>query len=296
MIVMQSRAYFKRIWKLWGRRFLRAISKSTRFPILELPLDLLYAITDFLPETSKLCLALTCKQLLGAIDGSKSLRQSVLFQLLQSVPDAFERRPGAFCSERAQFLCLLGRDAAPAWVFCEGCLKLHPSNKFHGFDSDCQMGVFEGFIRICPCWRFTSRDTHNLIQTLQHTTGDVRQVLHECTYQYSDAEVRLKITAGLNGCNPARLALDTEYNVSGGCLPYSLIAVPQVVCAHRTVYNYLVQSRREPDRYRKPITCRSCYASAVALQCDGDDPTHSFRQCTFQIRRVFAEGRFFGVF
>jgi hypothetical protein len=211
-------------------------------------------ITDFLPKSSTLCFALSSKRLLHSLASLKSLREFKRFRLLQCVPNAFQPREDSSRSEQRQFLRLLSRDTAPAWVYCTDCVKLHPAPEFAAIQRDgsdvygrCLMRVsYCGYIRVCPCWLFSCREIHQLLKKLQDTTSssvddDSRLVvvLRECAYRYSEAEIQLKITARFDTTDPSTPALDTEFHISGSCLPDSLRKVPQMCCLHRSTYNQL---------------------------------------------------------
>jgi hypothetical protein len=144
-------AFRKRPWKRWQWQWqhLRTKSQKTkRFTILDLPLDILYMITDFTPKSSTLCFALSSKRLLHSLASLKSLRVFKRFRLLQCVPNAFQPREDSSRREQRQFLRLLSRDTAPAWVYCTDCVELHPAREFAAIQRDgsdvygrCLMGV-----------------------------------------------------------------------------------------------------------------------------------------------------------
>ncbi|PLB42018.1 uncharacterized protein BDW47DRAFT_122450 [Aspergillus candidus] len=107
---------------------------SAPFPLNRVPQDIVYEIARWLPIASRLCLALTCKGFLTAIDYSRALRRSHTIRLNETNLNPYlTDSNGYFTSERAQFMSLLhegmGNDH-PRWRCCFDCLMLHHPRAF----------------------------------------------------------------------------------------------------------------------------------------------------------------------
>ncbi|PKY04230.1 hypothetical protein P168DRAFT_154392 [Aspergillus campestris IBT 28561] len=107
---------------------------SAPFPLNRVPQDIVYEIAKWLPIASRLCLALTCKGFLTAIDYSRALRRSHTIRLNETNLNPYlTDSVGYFTSERAQFMSLLhegmGNDH-PRWRCCFDCLMLHHPRAF----------------------------------------------------------------------------------------------------------------------------------------------------------------------
>lgn len=106
--------------RLLGRHPRR--SSQAQSLLLQLPIDLLFEISDFLPEESSFAFAITCTSLFGVLFPNRKLHGRQLDQLLQ----------------------LLERDLSKQLFFCEACHILHhfcPSwrpAQVYRFDAPCR--------------------------------------------------------------------------------------------------------------------------------------------------------------
>lgn len=97
-------------------------SSQTQSLLLQLPIDLLFEISEFLPEESSFAFAITCTSLFGVLLPNGKLHRSQLDQLLQ----------------------LLERELSKQLFFCEACHILHhfcPSwrpAQVYRFDAPCR--------------------------------------------------------------------------------------------------------------------------------------------------------------
>ncbi|KAI9925539.1 hypothetical protein ASPWEDRAFT_41648 [Aspergillus wentii DTO 134E9] len=266
--------------------------KKCRSLLLNSPVEIIYEITSWLPPASKLCLALTCKSLLAAIDDSKALRQSPDFQLIQSSPDPFAMDKNEdYCSQRFWLLHYLERDTrytGLSWRLCHDCLKLHPLHEFSSKER-CGLGVLtRGYIKVCPCWRLTIREVQRIFETL-HQDKTQTLLLHDCSHKWWSSQINLKVTGCLSNDSPKRLILETNFDLYCTSFPKSFMESTQPVCSENFLAHYLrgyFSSDTRPSAIRDPKskTCRLCRTSVTCLQHDkiinsysGKDTIHHSR-------------------
>lgn len=112
----------------------RQENQSAPFPLNRVPQDIVYEIAKWLPTASRVCLALTCKGFLTAIDYSQALRRSHTVRLTETKVDPYLTDSNRyFTSERAQFMSLLHQGLSndhPRWRCCFDCLMLHHPRAF----------------------------------------------------------------------------------------------------------------------------------------------------------------------
>ncbi|PLN80821.1 hypothetical protein BDW42DRAFT_201056 [Aspergillus taichungensis] len=196
----------------------RQEDQSPPFPLNRVPQDIVYEIAKWLPIASRLCLALTCKGFLTAIDYSQTLRRSHTIRLTETIIDPYlTDSNNYFTSERAQFMSLLHEGMAndhPRWRCCFDCLMLHhprafpalfhwgeypepfPRHKkpdpFNRYDYEkprdvhikstnnyCGKGVIShGYVIICPCLRLTVRDVERISRKVRQVNPPIPRPLH----------------------------------------------------------------------------------------------------------------------
>lgn len=188
---------------------------SVHYPILllDLPFDILVVIFPLLSILSQACLALTCKSLYslcGHVLKDNSLawpRMSRTYEPLLSQPELL----------RNQFLFRLENDR---WLYCAGCLKLHPRHRF-GLPSDSpekrQCKYHSGIVDLCPCIALTFFDRLRLEESLREGAFDTslplsirtafefsissgkRCLMHQCSITYhADALVYMTVVVSLD--------------------------------------------------------------------------------------------------
>lgn len=161
--------------------------------LLELPLDILVCIVPYLPLVSRVCLALTCKPLYRLLRPALDDEQLSWPRYLAS--------PLTFCKEfgsqlylpRVELLLKL-EDAR--WLYCCGCLKLHPYSYFSqeytdtpascvpSLDRNCN--ATRGIVDLCSCLALTYTNGERLsewIQTGVPSPGIDRNIEQQFRYQ-----------------------------------------------------------------------------------------------------------------
>ncbi|KAL4914995.1 hypothetical protein BDW62DRAFT_213052 [Aspergillus aurantiobrunneus] len=233
--------------------------------LLDLPLDILWLIFSLLPLESKACLALTCKPLYSAF-GFVLNDEHLAWPRPRVLRSVRFRRQSWIWGPRTDFLRLLESDR---WLYCSGCLKLHPPTRFPK-DSGriphrwrlCKLKAH--VVDLCPCLAVNFADRMRLIKSLQ--TGrcspdlapSVRQALqpqftngkrlfnHSCSVESDiDAVVTLEMTLTLDG--DKCLQASTRYHVQWTKDPNAAIYVlspmfyepePVLLCPHIDILAY----------------------------------------------------------
>ncbi|OJJ59795.1 hypothetical protein ASPSYDRAFT_44190 [Aspergillus sydowii CBS 593.65] len=253
--------------------------------LLDLPFDILVAIFPLLSLLSQACLALTCKRLYtlcGHILKDNSLawpRMGRTYEPPLSQPELL----------RNQFLLRLENDR---WLYCSGCLKLHPPRRF-GFPSDSpehrQCRYHSGVVDLCPCLSLTFFDRLRLEESLREGAFDTslpltirrafefsvssgkRCLMHRCSITYhAHALVYMTMMVFLDVQRlevqkTYRLHLSRPWRARVGVGPRSdLIFLskgmePILLCPHFDLINFLYNPRYralEPNN----CACSSCNA------------------------------------
>ncbi|KAL3468721.1 hypothetical protein BJX99DRAFT_265885 [Aspergillus californicus] len=200
--------------------------------LLELPLDILVIIVPLLPLVSQACLALTCKPLYRLFCSAHDDEQLAWPRFL-ATPFPHKYLSGSQVHLPRIDLLLKLEDAR--WLYCSGCLKLHPINHFNVFeinhlpiDRYCENRV--GVVDLCACVALTytngvlladwiqtgvpsSRLHKRIRQEFQFRVIKDRPVLiHNCSVtSQPDAFVTLKMMVALDSDNC--LIVTTRYNV-----------------------------------------------------------------------------------
>ena len=223
--------FLKRFLRRKGYKRLSPCEEPPWSLLLELPLDILLLIIPYLQLVDQACLALTCKP---------------LYRLLRSVHDdeqlAWPRylaNPLPACESDSQLRVprndLLLKLQDTHWIYCCGCLKLHPKNHFrypHQWrPSSCAYCInVVNVVDLCACLALTYANAIKLVDWIQ--TGVASHYLHQNIYRefqlrklrntrflihrcsvtsQPDAFVALTVTVGLDSDN--RLLVTTRYNV-----------------------------------------------------------------------------------
>lgn len=136
--------------------------------LLDLPFDILIMIFPLLSLLSQACVALTCKSLYslcGHVLKDNSLawpRSGRTYEAPLSQPELL----------RNQFLLRLENER---WLYCSGCLKLHPPCRF-GLRSDPpeqrKCNYHSGVVDLCPCLSLTFFDRIRLEESLREGAFD----------------------------------------------------------------------------------------------------------------------------
>lgn len=265
------------IWRVlyhaleWGRA---AKFPAAKFPILEIPTELLLHIFSFLPLPSKVCLALISKS---------------LYRLFSSVLEAEELRfPRMPSSEKGAYviseeynlrMTLLIQLENESWACCGRCQRLHPASEFprrqlrnHGPRERTCM-EWAGIVDLCPCIYLTLRDRTRIVEYLKAPESNKpslnlirkgilsrnpgeRYLLHQCeAYQNVWTEMRLSLT------DSEELTTSTRYGTSEPKRPHeNLVKVP--LCCSRDWLDTLIPRSFATARLQ---TCPGCNAHSMNL-------------------------------
>ncbi|PLN81036.1 hypothetical protein BDW42DRAFT_201006 [Aspergillus taichungensis] len=228
--------------------------------LLELPLDILLLIIPYLRLVDKACLALTCKplyRLLCSVHGDEQLAWP---RYLASPLPACEFGSEPHVSRNDLLLKLQDTH----WIFCRGCLKLHPKNHFRYIHkrrpNKCEYSInLVNVVDLCACLALTYANGIKLVDWIQ--TGVASHHLHQNTYRefqfrelkntrflihrcsvtsQPDAFVALTATVALDADN--RLVVTTRYNVYWS-----------------TPHPYLRDHPRDRDIYQVPHNIESIF-------------------------------------
>lgn len=272
-----------------------------RFLTTKLPGDVLFLIASHLRPASRMCLALTCKSFLKIIDGSKCLRKS--FKLLNQTNEMFQKHRLPYLTPRWELMILL---ETKKWRSCSDCFCLHPASEFppgrlcesignvleNRRDQRCTMGPSRGYLTLCPCRNFTTRDLLRVSRKLSQP--GVFQCQHSCLYKYNWDTVSATVTATPQ--DESHLLIETVYYMPEVNLPYSLRHVPRYCCRHRSIYQHLTDLRdiiQSPklfplaEDYKRFMVCNQCRTAVVDVDWDGDEST-----CAFKTRMSLEMGKF----
>ncbi|EEQ85783.1 hypothetical protein RJZ56_007988 [Blastomyces dermatitidis] len=278
-------------------------------PLLSLPLELLFSINDLLSLESQVCLALTCKTLLGL---NKHALAAPQFRFLPSNvydPEVLKNRDN-FNTERWQLLLLLENDK---WHCCSTCLKLHPTRQFSSWGilagathRVCTLGKV-GIVNLCPCVNLTFRDKDRLIELLKaENTLDCSYLLHTCYLSFGLTDVVTKISARIN--EEGELFICTQYAVfaRGFWLGKSIKPLRRVFCPHLSFFDYLLHfrcSRSELDlparmlwrddgplkipseAFQRGLYCRYCDTTIYVIKSNREIPGYH-RNLFFEVLTV----------
>ncbi|KAL4785007.1 hypothetical protein BJX76DRAFT_325763 [Aspergillus varians] len=153
--------------------------QSPRSLLPELPVDILLLIVPHLPLVSQACLALTCKSLYGLLRSCHDDERLAWPRFLASPLPSCELFGSQPHLPRTDLL-LKQEDAR--WLYCCGCLKLHPNNHFTigsirvlPLRRYCKNRV--GVADLCACLALTYLNGVRLGDWIQ--TGVPSQYLHQ---------------------------------------------------------------------------------------------------------------------
>ncbi|KAL2833041.1 hypothetical protein BDW59DRAFT_157180 [Aspergillus cavernicola] len=200
--------------------------------LLEFPVDILLLILPHLPLVSQACLALTCKPLYRLFCSVLDDEQLAWPRLLASRShDKFFGSQLAL--PRNELLLRLEDDGR--WLYCGGCLKLHPKNHYTWVSElmspETRSCIYDaGVVDVCAClalifadgiklaeWLKTGAPSRNLRRSIreafQSQMVNNRQVLfHHCSItSHADVFIRLvmRVTLDADDC----LIVATTYHV-----------------------------------------------------------------------------------
>lgn len=179
MFEMSSKIRHRRLdgWK-YMKSFISRLfhHHSTRKnpPIFELPECLIRDIFERLPLVDQVCLSLNCQlyyYLFGAVTKRKEFHFPRLLHIMD--PRLCMSKPDV---PRNQ---LLNRLKHRPWVFCSGCLKLHPWKQFEDKRTARDLPYmkrrcmpYARIVDICPCLSLTVRHRWRIVNSLKALTGD----------------------------------------------------------------------------------------------------------------------------
>ncbi|PGH20758.1 hypothetical protein AJ80_03518 [Polytolypa hystricis UAMH7299] len=244
--------------------------------LLNLPVEILFLINDFLPALSQACLALTCKDLY------KWRRERLFTRPLQPPYPSYKDGLASLFSKRFwfprwQLLLLLENDR---WQCCSTCFRLHPPNAFsksallkEPHRRTCILGPDAGLVWLCPGCHITFRDKLRIISNWLSSTGKLNSG-YGCAIIYGQVRVSTTHHSCVEPKNNYELSIHTGYTIkteSPGTLAQSLYTIPQVLCPHISIYTYLQDvlrgSRREDysnlpvTAYGREVICKWCDTS-----------------------------------
>jgi hypothetical protein len=236
-------------------------------PFLELPIELIQEIYDYLPLQSKACLSLTCKAVLSAI-GNKSWKDSCITAI-----GHIWVHSNANTTCREEFLSILSRDLKE-WDFCATCKMLHPALKspreFRPKKNMKPCLSAEGFIDYHP---MSGEDGY--ILTFEH----IQKALQESATTKMDGQIA---DSHLNGSytitypnwqssRPASYNLTFSSTRTGGNLilqithrfsprsihkplqPEDILDIPLRLCPHQTTSTFVHTERKWWDNASKRV-------------------------------------------
>jgi hypothetical protein len=227
-------------------------------PFSRLPLELVPMIAENLDTTSKVCLALTCKSLMLALDPSNCLQRSSEFKhpdtFSPDSPDSFDVPERSFTAGRWKLLRQLEN---ARYRCCSGCFKLHPVTEFTTWElarepgkRTCMFGPLVGVVQICTCLKLTFRDKLKLIDQLRlspdaemrnRSTGQEEKGTdgpwwHRCMHIEGSVAVQLKSNPILE--QTGDLVIHSLYTVT--CPQKDLYSILRLCCPHRGLSRYLL--------------------------------------------------------
>lgn len=150
--------------------------------VQELPLDILVLVIGDLPLVSQACLALTCKSLYRLLHSVLDDKQLAWPRYLANPLPSHHRTFGSEPELPRTDLLLKMEDSH--WLYCAGCLKLHPNDHFlskpmSSTSRHCKW--FSGVVDLCACLALTYLDAVKLADWIQ--TGDPSEYLHQSIRQ-----------------------------------------------------------------------------------------------------------------
>ncbi|PYH97249.1 hypothetical protein BO71DRAFT_468616, partial [Aspergillus ellipticus CBS 707.79] len=253
----------------------------------DITIDILLIIFELLPLPSQACLALSCKTLHAhfgfILKDAKLTWPRLLATKSYEVPLAQPNIP------RNQLLLLLEDDR---WLYCSGCLKLHPHNLFSSYSrssppQERRCMYQSGVIDLCPCLALTFFDRMRLeqwlrtgfIDALSPSTRHAFQLtvikhriclLHRCSMtEHAEAFIDLTIMMTLeeNSC----LKVQTRYHlhmsipqrIQGSRLrlhlwPLSMESI--FLCPHFTIMEFLFNPHGWSEN-----RCKQCDTNALVI-------------------------------
>lgn len=256
--------------------------------LLTLPTDILYLVFPHLPLLSQVCLALSCNWLYR-IFGHVLQHESLAWPKMTRNPE-LPLALNQLDHPRNQLLFLLEDDC---WLYCAGCLKLHPRSRFnelpaHPVNRKCVYKT--GIVDLCSCLSLTMFDRIRLeksilkgrmdpslpraIRDALQLTGSRKQrrLVHRCSIDdQEDAHITLAMTIALEYDSIFRLyemVVHSRYSTHlrkpvslRGSEHWNwrrLAMKPVLICPH-TDLSTLFPSEESPEvpRYRKCL----CYES-----------------------------------
>lgn len=265
--------------------------------LLDLPLDILLLIFPLLSLLSQACLALTCKPfycLCGHVLKDNSLawpRSGRTYEPPLSQPELL----------RNQFLLRLENES---WLYCSGCLKLHPPRRF-GLRSDPperrKCNYHSGVVDLCPCLSLTFFDRIRLEESLREGAFDTslpltirrafefsvssgkRCLMHHCSITYHAHALvdmtmmisldvqRLEVqkTYRLHLSQPWRARVTPELRSEMRSLRDEM--EPILLCPHFDLIDFLY------DPYNRGLGPKNCACSSCNAYIAGPESTNNGR-------------------
>ncbi|OJJ50180.1 hypothetical protein ASPZODRAFT_128800 [Penicilliopsis zonata CBS 506.65] len=271
-------------------------------PLLQIPIEIVLAITKYISGIDRVCLAITCWTFL-AIFSTASHQSRVC---LAVPPDGCRPR-----SHRSNRWMLLRRLQDEHWRICSGCIKLHPRSQFSRYSRllqparrrVCVLGPRCGMVEILPTLKLTYPDKVDLVWSLRagcEPRGRLKNMfsvvisadggamlLREESAQYAQARLSVVVTAILQG--DGQLQIDALWRVYVFD-KLERMGIPLLLCPHRELRRHLLDAQQlgSPDddhndgdddddddmlipsdsyvRYSREVGCRWCQTRFTDLR------------------------------
>lgn len=149
------------------------LSRRKAFPILHLPLEIVFEISSHLPVVSQACLVLSCKKFYCEFG---YLLKSSFFRYpysdgLDSISVSIFRRPLLLKLQPKGW-------SWQSWRYCVACIKLHPRAEFE-YEKNCKNWLknglrkehckWPGIIILCPCVKFSPKKINQIVYELRNS-------------------------------------------------------------------------------------------------------------------------------